>query len=337
MTSVRSSPAVGRFAALVLLAGLLLGCQDDPDPRAQLEAAVATTATQPFTFTLTAQGDRAALEQLGGDAVATAGFLAEAGLSGAREPDGRLLVALSIGGGAPLLEAISDGEGALLLRTGLGEVLGLEGRDPSDVLDPALDQLGVDAAGREALATSFAGGWVALTDVDDLGELLGATGGAGTGADTGADPDGEGGLRAVFEDVTVGAARDVGEVRRLTVQVPANALLAPFGLGATERAVPGTVDLRGGRIHEVRLELSTGDLTGRPPTDDAATDDAPDDDGTDADTTGDEAADAGVLELVLRIVPADGDDPVVPRPEPGATLTAAQLFDLVGRLQAASG
>lgn len=314
MTSVRSSGAVGRFAALVLLAGLLLGCQDDPDPMSQLEAAVVTTATQPFTFTVTAQGDRAALEQLGGDVVATAGFLAEAGLSGAREPDGRLLVVVSIGGGAPLLEAISDGEGALLLRTGLGEVLGLEGRDPREALDPALDQLGVDAAGREALATSFAGGWVAVTDAGDLGELLGATG----GADTGADPAEEGGLRAVFEGVTVVDARDAGEVRRLTVQVPAEALLAPFGLRAAERAVPGTVDLRGGRIHEVRLELSTGDLAGEPRTDD-------------------DAADAGVLELILRIVPAEGDDPVVPRPEPGATLTAAQLFDLVGRLQAASG
>lgn len=324
MRRLRSAPAVGRFAALVLLAGLLLGCQDDPDPRSQLEAAVVTTATQPFTFTVTAQGDRAALEQLGGDAVATAGFLAEAGLSGAREPDGRLLVALSIGGGAPLLEAISDGEGALLLRTGLGEVLGLEGRDPADALDPALEQLGVDAAGREALATSFAGGWVAVTDVGDLGELLGA----GAGADTGADADGEGGLRAVFEGVTVVGARDVGEVRRLTVQVPADALLAPFGLRAAERAVPGTVDLRGGRIHEVRLELSTGDLTDGPPIDGEA---------TDGEATDDEATDAGVLELVLRIAPAEGDDPVVPRPEPAASLTAAELSDLVRRLQAASG
>lgn len=330
MTGTRSGPTRGGLVALVLLIGLLAGCQGDPDPRSQLEAALAATAADPFTFTVTAQADRAALEQLGGDVVATAGFLDEAGLSGARDPDGRFLVALSLGGDAPLLEAISAGEGALLLRTGLGEVLGLEDRDPRDALDPALDQLRVDAAGREALATSFAGGWVALTDVGDLGELLGATaeGQARSAPDEGEDAgaaDGEaGGFGAVFDRVTVVGARDVGEVRRLAVEVRAAALLAPFGLGAADRAVPGTVDLRDGRLHEVRLVLSGGDLAGGPPADPET-----------AEAT--EATDAGVLELVLRIVPADGDAPVVPRPEPGATLTAAQLFELVGRLQAGSG
>lgn len=321
MTEARSNPTRGRLGALVLLIGLLAGCQGDPDPRVQLEAAVVATAAVPFTFTVTAQADRAALEQLGGDVVATAGFLDEAGLSGARDPDGRLLVALSLGGDAPLLEAISDGEGALLLRTGLGEVLGLDGRDPREALDPTLEQLGVDAAGREALATSFAGGWVALTDVGDLGELLGATAEAGSAPDERGGEDEEGGFGAVFDEVTVVGVRDVGEVRRLAVEVPAAALLAPFGLGAADRAVPGRVDLRDGRLHEVRLVLSGGDLAGEPTADPEPT----------------EATDAGVLELVLRIVPVGEDAPVVPRPEPGATLTGAQLFELVGRLQAASG
>lgn len=295
---------------LVLL--LAAGCRSDDDPRAELERAVAATAAEPFTFALSARADRAALDQLGGDAVAAASFLEDAGLTGAREPDGRLQVALTLGGDVPLLEAISQGGDGLLLRTGLGELLGLEGQDPAEQLAPALDELGVSPAGREALATSFAGGWVELTDVADLGELLGAT----TPGDEEEVPDGAGDL---LDEVAVTGARDAGEVRRLDVEVAVSALLGPLGLGGADRSVPGTVDLRDGRVLEVRLELSGGDL--------AAPDGAEDD-----------AADvAGVVELVLSIAPTSGDGPVVERPEPGAALTAAELLTLVGQLQGTAG
>lgn len=308
----RRRTAVALVPALLVLLGLA-GCRAALDPQAELEAAVAATAATPFTFTLSAQADRAALDQLGGDAVEAAAFLDGAGLTGAREPDGRLQVAFTLGGDAPLLEAISQGDGeGLLLRTGLGELLGLEGRDPAEALGPALEELGVGAAGREALATSFAGGWVALTDVGDLGELLGAT----TDAGTEPAPDG---LASVLDEVTVTDARDAGEVRRLDVEVRASALLGPFGLGGTDGAVPGTVDLRDGQVLEVRLELSGGDLGA---------------DGSGAGGGGPDAA--GVVELVLAITAADDGEAVVERPQPGASLTAEELLDLVQRLQTAT-
>jgi hypothetical protein len=316
----RRPPAgVARLAGVTLLAlvvAVLGGCQRDEDPRAELEAAIAATAADPFTYAITAQADRAALDELGGDAVAAAAFPEGAGLSGARDPDGRLEVALSLGGGVPLLEVVVEDGERLLLRTGLGEQLGLEGRDPSEALDPALRELGVGEAGRDALATSFAGGWVALTDVDDLGELLGGA----TDADPDADP---GSVRSLLDEVAVTGARDAGEVRRLDVEVPAAALLGPLGLAGTDRVLPGTVDLRDGRLLEVRLELSGEDLAGvggSGGADDPAT-----------------SASAGVVELVLRIVTAEDAGALVPRPDPGASLTAAELFALVEVLQGGAG
>ncbi|WP_052664449.1 hypothetical protein [Nitriliruptor alkaliphilus] len=328
MNRRRRRTGVTLVPVLVVLLGLL-GCRAALDPQAELEAAVAATAASPFTFSLSAQADRAALDQLGGDAVEAAAFLDGAGLTGAREPDGRLQVAFTLGGDVPLLEAISQGDGeGLLLRTGLGELLGLERRDPAEALGPALEELGVDAAGREALATSFAGGWVALTDVGDLGELLGAT------TDDGGDPaPASEGLASLLEEVTVTGARDAGEVRRLDVEVRAAALLAVLGLGGidgglggidgglggSDRALPGTLDLRDGQVLEVRLELSGGDLGADGPG-----------------TSGASSEAAGVVELVLRISSADDGHAVVERPEPGASLTAGQLLDLVDRLQTAT-
>jgi hypothetical protein len=299
------------FALLLLLPLAVLalaGCRGEEDPREELRSAVATTADESFTFALSARADRAALDQLGDDAVAAAAFLEGAGVTGARDPDGRFQVALMLGGDAPLLEAISEGGEGLLLRTGLGDLLGLGGRDPQEALGPALDELDIEPAGRAALTASFEGRWVALTDVGDLGELIGTT------------DDGDGGepadLAAVLEEVTVTGARDAGDVRRIDVLVPADTLLGPLGLGGGDRIVPGSVDLRDGRISEVRLELSGGDLAGEPGTVDAQ-----------------DPADAGVVELVLRLTPAAGPDPLVERPDPGASLTAAQLLELVARLQ----
>lgn len=316
--TVRRAPGRALAASILVLLVILVGCRTDDDPHAELERAVRATAAEPFTFALSAQADRAALEQLGDDAVAAAAFLEGAGVTGARDPDGRLELAVTLGGGVPLLEAISDGGDGLLLRTGLGELLGLEGRDPAEALGPALDELGAAPAGRDALTTSFAGGWVELTDVADLGELLGRT----AEGEPDAAPDD---LGALLDDVTVTAARDAGEVRRLDVEVRADALLAPFGLGAASQALPGTVDLRDGRILEVRVELAGDDLAA-PGTDRGAP-------GTD----GAASAGDGVVELVLQLASGEGDGPLVGSPEPGASLTAQELFDLLERLEPAVG
>ncbi len=305
---------------LVLLA-LLAACTTERDPAQELADAVAATAEEPFSFAITARADRAALDQLGDDALAAASFLEEAGIDGARDPDGRLRVAVTLGGGAPLLEVIAESGDALLLRTGLGAVLGLEGRDPAEALEPALDRLGVGEAGRAALVTSFSGGWVALTDVDDLAELVGTATGEDAGADIGSFE-----LADLLAATRVLGARDAGEIRRLDVEIETDVLLERLGLGAggaaSSRTVPGTIDLRGGKVSEVRVELSGGDLS-----DVAGASGA-------GETDPDEGA-AGVVELVLTIDPVTEGN-AVERPEPGAALTAAELADLVERLQPAA-
>lgn len=330
MTRRRSPVAL---VALLALVSLLVGCRGEDDPRAELDAALAATASEPFRFAISAQADRAALDELGDDATAAASFLADAGVSGARDPDGWLQVGVSIGGDVPLLEVITPGDDRLLLRTGLGDLLGLDGRDPGEALEPALTELGVDEAGQAALAISFRGGWIALTDVGSLGELV-AGAGAGGQADAG-DAGGPGEavqFADLLEAVTVLGVHDVGEVRRFDVEVSTAVLLGALGVDAEDRRVPGTIDLRDGRLLEARLELTGGDLgavTGTGTAGGAAADEGAAADGG--------AVSGGSVEVVLRVATASGDGPVVERPEPGASLTSAELFALVEQLQAVPG
>jgi hypothetical protein len=309
------------LVALLALVVVLAGCRADDDPRSELESALAATASEPFRFAVTAQADRAALEELGGDAVAAASFLDAAGVTGARDPDGWLQVAFTIGGDVPLIEVIVPGDDRLLLRTGLGDLLGLGGRDPDDALGPALTELGVDEEGRAALAISFRGGWIALTDVDSIGELVGASTGAVDDADGGSvgDTGGEplpADLGAVLDEVTILGVHDVGEIRRFDVEVRTAGLLGPLGIGARDRRVPGTIDLRDGRFHEARIELSGDDLGAG---------------------TAPGVQDGGTVEVVVRVVAAEEGGPVVDRTEPGASLTSAELFTLVEQLQGVTG
>jgi hypothetical protein len=317
-TGERSS-AARRWVVLLTVLVVTAACGGGSDPREELASAVVATADEPFRFSLGARADRVALDQLGDDALAVASFLEGAGLEGARTPDGRLHVTLRLGGAAPLLEVVTGPGEAVLLRTGLAEVLGVDDRDPMADLGPALESRGVGPAGRDALATSFAGGWVALTDVADLGQLLDAASGgdeAAVGDDAARAPRD---LAAVLDEVVVLDVTDAGEVRRFEVEVPAEALLAPFAIDGGDRTLPGTVDLRDGRLLEVRLRLDGAALGA------AAGDPDPG-----------EGTESGNVELVLRIDPVD-DAEAVPRPTAGASLTAPELLDLVEQLELAGG
>lgn len=313
-----------RGLALVgVVVALLAGCRSDDDPRTELERALATTASESFRYQLSAEADRAALEQLGGDAAGAAAFLDGAGVTGGRDPDGWFQAALHLGGDVPLLEVIVPGDDRLLLRTGLGDLLGLGGRDPSEQLDPALEQLGVEPEARQALAVSFRGGWIALTDVSSLRELVDAAEAPPSDVPDATPP---ADLADLLDHVTIRGVNDVGEVRRLDVEVATAPLLAVLGIEGAARTVPGTVDLRDGRLLEARLTLSGGDL--------AAATEPP------ADTRGGEPADEeadGVVEVVLRVGEPDRGGDVVERPEPGASVTSQQLFTLVEQLRSVTG
>jgi hypothetical protein len=320
---VTTQPRVRGLVLVGLLLALLAGCQGDDDPRRELERALATTASESFRYQVTAEADRTALEQLGGDALETAAFLDGAGVTGGRDPDGWFQVALSIGGDVPLLDVIVPGDDRLFLRTGLGDLLGLGGRDPSEQLDPALAELGVDPASRRALTISFRGGWIALTDVSSLRELVDASEASTPGEATTVPPTD---LDGFLDAVTIVGVEDVGEVRRFDVEVATAPLLALLGIDGDERTVPGSIDVRDGRLLEARLVLSGEDL--------AATA-GPGRDGEAA--AADDAGTAGALEVVLRVGEPDRDGDVVERPEPGAAVTSRQLFALVEQLQAATG
>lgn len=298
-TAARSGPRGRWLATLAALLVALAACTGEPDPRGELEAAVAATGEASVTFQATVVGDPAAVDRLDGG-LADAVLLVEGGeVGGARDPDGALRVALGLGGSEPALEVVSLPGGPLLLRSGLAAALGVDDGDPRAQLDPALEALGVDEAGREALAVSFAGGWLELTDVDDLEGALAAVGEGGVEdpADGPAEPFD---LSALLDALTIGEVRDAGEVRRFEVTVDPTRL-GPLAAGVTA-ARPGQVVLRDGLLQELRLEV--------------------------ADT------EAGPVELVVTLTPV-AEGRAVLRPEPDASVTAGQLRELVETLQRA--
>jgi hypothetical protein len=313
----------GWLGAVLVLAVTVTGCGGEPDPREELTEAVRATTDTSVTFALAARvdGDAFADDREGAGEVAR--FLEEAALTGARDPDGALRLAVSIGADAPLLEVVSDPTGGLSLRTGLGSLIGVDDRDPAAQLDPLLTDLGVDDAGRRALAVSFAGGWVAVDDVDDLGSLLARDRDAATDATDATDVEGEGPtLAAVLDAVTILEARDAGEVRRLDVEVDGRALADAIGLAAggagdldgAGAARPGTVVLRDGLLQEVRVTLSDDDVVRASAEDEGV----------------------GGIELVLTVTPVvEGRAVLVP--DPDAALRAEELFDLTERLGSAPG
>lgn len=298
------APRRTRLVAVVAALLVLVGCTGDPTPREELAAAVRATEETSVNFRVTAVADRGALEALEGGAADAAAFLEQAGLVGARDPDGALRLAVTLGGDDPLIEVVSLPDGPLLLRTGLGDLLGVGRTDPAAQLDPALAELGVGEAGRRALAVSFAGGWLELTDVADvdaaLAELFGEPAEDAGGTVALSD------LSTLLDRVEVVDARDAGDVRRFDVEVDTAGLQGAAPAGAAP--LVGQVVLRDGRVQEVRLELSSPQ--------DAA------------------AEEAGVVELIVTLTEVDAGTAVL-RPEADAALTAAELLDLVDRLQEA--
>lgn len=294
---------VGATRVTVVAVLLLAGCSS-PSPQEELTAAIEATAATPVTFELGARADRGALDALGDGAEAAADFLDQARVTGARAPDGRTLLAVTLAGDVPLLEVVTATDGELLLRTGLADLLPVGDGDPAAQLDPILAELGVAEPGRRALAASFSGGWVAVTDVDGLAELVGR---AGSDQRPG-DPPPAITSAGVLEAVTVTGARDAGDVRRLDVEVDVGVLLGVLGVatdvgdGTLGDRLPGSVALRDGLLQELRVELA--------------------DDADDA---------AGVVTLVLTVTPVEGDP--VPAPDVAARLTADELVELVETLQ----
>jgi hypothetical protein len=260
---------VGRWLAGVLLVALALtGCERSRTPEQQLRDAARATFTEDVAFTLTTidDGDLPDAAAPGGRVVA---FLSAFEFTGIRRADGGYAVAVEIGGTAPLLEVRGrGGDGEVLLRTGLGELLGVEG-DPAAAFAGPLDGLDLDDRQRAALLAGFEGEWIAIPDAGGLGALSSAT----LDADADGDADGDASevadpfdLRRLMDALdVVGGREEVAGGREVAVRLETVAWLGPravdddgLGLPAT---VPGQVVIREGRIHEVTLELGNDEGT----------------------------------------------------------------------------
>jgi hypothetical protein len=302
----------GRWLAGVLLVALALtGCERSRSPEQQLRDAARATFAEDVAFTLTTIGD-GDLPDAAAPGGRVVGFLSAFELSGVRGADGGYSLAVGIGGTAPLLEVRGrGGEGEVLLRTGLGELLGVDG-DPGAALAGPFDGLELDDQQRRAILAGFAGEWIAIPDAGGLGDLTSTTLDAdrdtgGDGSET-ADPFD---LRRLLDALEVVEAPDPSAAgRELEVRLDTAAWLGAraveadgFGLPAT---VPGQVVVREGRIHEVTLEL--GDHEGT------------------TDRHG------------LRLLLTDHGQVESPAPaEPVATVSRADLAELVRLLDAGPG
>jgi hypothetical protein len=300
----RRGPGAGhraaRVAALLLAAVLALaGCRGGEDPATQLEQALVATLDTEVAFELRAEADRAALEQLGEAAGDAAQFLSDFRVVGAREPGGATTLAVELAAGQPVLEAVVLPDGELRLRTGLGELLGLGGASPADALEPELERRGASQEQRRALTAGFEGDWIAITDA---GGIEGALGDADEARDPGAVLD----LEHLLASVEVTDATEDDGRQRLDVLVDVTQLLGEDAADGVDERLPALVELEDGLLRRVRVELSD-EL---------------------------DEVDDGRVRLDLRLSD-HGDAEVGPPPEVAASVTMAELEELLALLRGA--
>jgi hypothetical protein len=284
---------VGRWLALLVLVGLALaGCDRGSSPEQELREAIELTLADDVAFEVRVRTDEPA--DPGADAELAAS-LATLRVVGSHRTDGTYHLALDIGGTEPILE-VRGGEGPLLLRTGLGALLGLTGA-PDEAVGDAFDGLDLDEEGQRALLAGFAGDWLALTDADDLADLTGEAEGEG------AEHGGSLGLGELLEALEVVEAHDAVGVRTFDVLAhPQRRQGSALGRTLTDlldlpATVPGRVEVRDGRVQQVVLGLAG------------------------------EAA-SGSTELVLEVL-EHGELPTAEPIDPAATLTVAELAEVV--------
>lgn len=291
-TENRPSRALGAVArplvALVAVLGLVAaGCGVTADPSDDLADAFEDSFDGSFSYALSVEADRAALDALGDGAAQAAGFLDQFSVSGALDGETGTSLGLSISDDIQLFEARTFGED-LYLRLGLDEFLGLGSGsfDPRDELAPALGALGFDEDVQTAVIDALDGEWIAVEGGIDVSSLQGALGGDDAGVDEGraavaiSEALGED-LSGFFERyLVVEGVDDEGDgIRRYAVELQLRDLLVALGemneeagvvdqpaasdleadLADLPETVPGTVLTDEGLVTEVRLDLAAPD------------------------------------------------------------------------------
>jgi hypothetical protein len=283
---------VGRWLALLVVVALALaGCDRGSSPEQELREAVDRTLADDITFEVRVRAEGAA-DRADADLAAS---LAALRVAGSHRTDGTYHLALDIGGTDPIVE-VRGGEGPLLLRTGLGALLGVTGA-PDEAIGDAFGDLDLDDGGQRALLAGFAGDWLALTDADDLADL------AAEAAEGGSEPDGSLGRGELLEALEVVDVHEASGGRTFEVLVHLDRLQgASLGRTLTDlldlpATVPGRVEVRDGRVQQVAFDLA-----------------------------GEGAR--GTSELLL-VVLEHGELPPTEPIDPAATLTLAELAEVV--------
>ncbi|MBW3619410.1 MAG: hypothetical protein KY461_04145 [Actinobacteria bacterium] len=182
MSSTLTSPRRRPLSLLLtVLAVVTAACgTNSPDPETRLNSAVENTFDGAFSYTLTVDADRAALEAMGDGAGDAATFLQTFGFSGVVDGEDGRSFAIDLGGNAPLLELRTFSDEAFYVNVGLNDFLSLAGAgafDPRDELAPALDALGFEDEVKAAVLDALDGKWVGVEgelDVARLQALMGA-------------------------------------------------------------------------------------------------------------------------------------------------------------------
>lgn len=185
-TSSRLRPTALLLAVLAVVAAACGTASPDPDTR--LAAAVENTFDGAFTYTLSVDADRAALEGLGEGAGDAATFLQTFGFSGVVDGEDAVSFAVDLGGDTPLFELRTFGDEAFYVNVGLNDFLSLAGAgafDPRDELAPALDALGFEAEVKGAVLDALDGKWVGVEGELDVARLQALMGGEEAQVDEG--------------------------------------------------------------------------------------------------------------------------------------------------------
>lgn len=186
LTSPRTRPSTLLLVALALVASACGTSSPDPDTR--LSAAVENTFDGAFTYTLSVDADRAALDGLGEGAGDAATFLQTFGFSGVVDGEDGVSFGIDLGGESPLFEVRTFGEEAFYLNLGINDLLSLAGAgafDPRDELAPALDALGFEDEVKAAVLDALDGKWVGVEGELDLSRLQALMGQEGEQVDEG--------------------------------------------------------------------------------------------------------------------------------------------------------
>ena len=268
---------IRRFVCAAVIAAVAVACTD-PTPQERFTASMRRTWDGSFTYELTVEADREALDSLGGSAIDAGAFLDGFAVRGIR--DGAAVSLGVVAFGIDVLE-IRRVDEALYLRIAAQELAALAGSNLAspDVLASRLRAAGVGDAIIDVLIAAIAGDWIGIEGELSVADLAAAIGATASPSDEASDGVLDGGLEGFIERyVVVDAATTAeGSTRydldlRFRDLLEAGAALDPTDVGVpmddAPEIVPAEASVHDGLVTELSVDLAEttrlagGDATG---------------------------------------------------------------------------